>query len=121
MILSRNLYSKINVWKSWWFRRQLRNISGENLFKVFNLHRTKWPEKLYFYSPRLKRMPVFIGNAQLLSQWHERKICETICPTKAIEVRSDEIHIDQAGCIGCGLCIEFAPPGLLKMVSDPPE
>jgi len=120
MILNRNYYSKISIWRGWWFRRQVHKLVGEKLFKVFKLHRTVWPDKLYFYSPRLKRKPLFIGSAEALSQWKNAKLCETICPTQAIEVTADAIMIDDRGCIGCGLCVEFSPPGLLEMSSDIP-
>jgi len=120
MILSRNFFSKVSIWQAFWFRRQIRQISGEKLFKAFKLHKTQWPDKLYFYSPRLKRKPVFTGDKEKLSQWKEARMCETICPTQAIKVKADAIIIDDRGCIGCGLCIEFAPAGLLEMSSELP-
>jgi ferredoxin len=121
MILNRNFYTKISFWKAWWARRQLRKLTGEKLFKAFKLHRTVWPDKLYFYSPRLKRKPLFIGSPEKLSHWQDRKLCETICPTHAIKVTASAIIIDDRGCIGCGLCVEFAPAGLLEMSADSPS
>ncbi len=118
MILNRNFYNKISYWKVFWSRRQMRKFAGEKLFKVFKLHKTEWPDKLYFYSPRLKRKPLFIGSREKLSMWKESKMCEIICPTNAIQVTADAILIDERGCIGCGLCVEFAPAGLLEMSSD---
>lgn len=118
MILNRNLYSKVTFWRAWWTHTQLGKLTGDRLFKAFKLHKTMWPDKLYFYSPRLKRKPIFIGTAEKLSHWQERKLCETICPTHAIEVTADAIMIDDRGCIGCGLCVEFAPPDLLEMSAD---
>jgi ferredoxin len=91
---------------------------GEKLFKAFELHKTDWPTKLYFYSPRLKRKPVFIGSREELSKWKEAALCETICPTHAIKVTADAIIIDDRGCIACGLCVEFAPIGLLEVPTD---
>ncbi len=118
MILNRKFYDKISFFRGWWSHRQIRKLVGEKLFKFFKLHRTVWPTKLYFYSPRLKRKPLFIGDAQKLSLWKESKLCETICPTQAIEMRADAIIIDDRGCIGCGLCVEFAPEGLLIMSGE---
>lgn len=120
MILNRNFYNKISIWRAFWSQRQIRKLAGERLFKVFKLHKTEWPDKLYFYSPRLKRKPVFIGTKAQLSQWKESKLCETICPTHAIEVTADAIMIDDRGCISCGLCVEFAPVGLLEMSAEMP-
>lgn len=120
MILNRNFYSKVSLWQAYWFRRQFSKIVGERLFKALKLHKTQWPDKLYFYSPRLKRKPIFIGNAEKLSLWKDSKLCETICPTYAIKVTSSAIIIDERGCIGCGLCLEFAPAGLLEMSQDLP-
>lgn len=120
MILSRIFFSKVSIWQAFWFRRQIRQISGEKLFKAFKLHKTEWPDKLYFYSPRLKRKPIFTGDKEKLSQWKEAKMCETICPTEAIKVKADTILIDDRGCIGCGLCVEFAPDGVLEMSSELP-
>lgn len=118
MILNRNFYSRSPFWKSWWSRRQLLKLSGEKIFKSFKLHKTEWPESLYFYSPRLKRKPLFIGTAEKLSQWKESKLCETLCPTQAIKVTADAIIIDDRGCIGCSLCVEFAPAGLLEIQGE---
>jgi ferredoxin len=120
MILNRNFYNKISIFRALWSRQQMRKLAGEKLFKVFKLHKTVWPDKLYFYSPRLKRKPLFIGTKAQLSQWKESKLCETICPTYAIEVTAEAITIDDRGCIGCGLCVEFAPAGLLEMSSEMP-
>jgi len=120
MILNRDFYSKVSFIKAWWYRRLVLNLQGEKLYKAFKLHKTEWPNRLYFYSPRLKRIPRFIGNKELLSNWKDSKICETICPTNAIELTATAIKIDDRGCIGCGLCVEIAPEGLLEMPSEIP-
>lgn len=109
------------MWQAWWSRRQIRKLAGEKLFKAFKLHKTEWPDKLYFYSPRLKRKPVFTGTREKLSLWKESKLCETICPTQAINVTAEAIIIDDRGCIGCGLCVDFAPNGLLEMSTEIPS
>jgi ferredoxin len=118
MILNRKFYVKISFLKAWWLRRQIRKLQGEKIFKAFKLHKTEWPNKLYFYSPRLKRKPRFIGNKEQLSTWQESKLCETLCPTQAIKVTAEAIIIDDRGCIGCGLCVEAAPEGLLEIPSE---
>lgn len=120
MILNRNFYTKISFIKSWWHLRQSRKLSGDKVFKAFKLHKTEWPHKLYFYSPRLKRIPRFTGNQEILANWKESKLCEKMCPTQAIKVTADAFIIDDRGCIACGLCVELAPPGLLEMTSEPP-
>jgi ferredoxin len=121
MILNRKYYNNISYLKAWWYSWQLKKIAGEKLFKAFKLHKTEWPNKLYFYSPRLKRRPVFTAGDAKLSNWKELKLCETICPTQAIRVTASAFTIDDRGCIGCGLCVEVAPPGMLKMSSDSPS
>ena len=121
MILDRVFYSKISTFKSFWNLRQLRKISGDKVFRAFRLHKTEWPNKLYFYSPRLKRIPRFTGDVAALTNWKESSICETICPTQAIKVTASAFIIDDRGCIGCGLCVEFAPSGLLEISADSPS
>lgn len=121
MILNRNFYTKISYIKSFWNLRQVRKLAGEKVFKAFKLHKTEWPNKLYFYSPRLKRIPRFTGNTELLSRWKESKVCETLCPTQAIKVTESAFIIDDRGCIACGLCVELAPPGVLEMTSELPK
>lgn len=118
MILNRKYYSKVSVLKSWWALRRIRQWSGEKLFKTFKLHKTEWPNTLYFYSPRLKRIPRFTGNKELLSNWKNSKVCERICPTKAIQVTASAFNIDCRRCISCGLCIELAPPGVLEVSNE---
>ena len=114
MILKRQYFAKISFVKKWWTVFSLRKMSGEKIFKVFSLHKTEWPDKLYFYSPRLRKVPRFTGNTELLSSWKSAKLCETLCPTNAIEVKAQAIVIDERGCISCGLCVELSPPGLLE-------
>ncbi|MGE3608573.1 MAG: hypothetical protein AB7I27_03205 [Bacteriovoracaceae bacterium] len=86
--------------------------------KIFNLFKVELPGRPYFYSPRLKHKPQFTGSTEILKLWQEAKLCETICPTNAIEVLVDDFIIDQQGCIACGLCLEIAPKGLLSTSSD---
>jgi Fe-S-cluster-containing hydrogenase component 2 len=121
MILNREFYSKISYIKSFWNQRMMKKLTGEKVFKAFKLHKTEWPNKLYFYSPRLKRIPKFTGNTEALSLWKESKLCEMICPTQAIKVTADAFIIDDRGCIACGLCVEMAPPGVLEMSTEPPK
>lgn len=118
MILDRSYYNRISMLRAWWSRRQLKKLQGEKLFKFFKLHKTQWPEWPYFYSPRLKRVPRFVGSREQLLHWKESKSCETICPTHAISVTESAIIIDERGCITCGLCVEFSPPGLLEMPTE---
>lgn len=120
MILNRQFYEKISYIRSFWNSRQMKKLSGDKVFKAFKLHKTEWPNKLYFYSPRLKRVPRFTGNTEALSLWKESKLCEMICPTQAIKVTADAFIIDDRGCIACGLCVELAPAGVLEMTSEAP-
>jgi Fe-S-cluster-containing hydrogenase component 2 len=117
MILNRVFYSKISRLRSIWNSQLIRKISAEKAFRAFRLHKTEWPNKLYFYSPRLKRVPRFSGDVEVLRDWKESKLCETICPTQAIKVTASAFIINERGCIACGLCVELAPPGLLEMTS----
>jgi ferredoxin len=119
MILNRSFYSKISPLKSLWNFRQVKKLIGEKVFKAFNLHKTEWPDKFYFYSPRLKRAPRFTGNLEILRNWKDSIICEKLCPTQAIKVTADAFIIDDRGCIACGLCLEVAPPGLLEICWEP--
>lgn len=114
MILNRSFYNKISFWKGFWYRKQAKKLKTERVFKAFKLHKTEWPGKLYFYSPRLKRLPRFVGNQESLAKWEEAKNLEKLCPTNAIKVKSNEIGIDDRGCICCGACVEYAPEGLLE-------
>jgi NAD-dependent dihydropyrimidine dehydrogenase PreA subunit len=118
MILNRTYYSKISLFKAWWFRRQVAKFTGERVYKTFKLFKSDWPNKLYFYSPRLKGKPRFIGTPEELTKWQERHLCETICPTNAIKLTAKSIEIDERGCISCGLCIEVSPPGLLEFTTE---
>jgi len=118
MILDRSFYNKVSPLKAWWSRRQLKKLQSDKLFKAFKLHKVEWPDRLYYYSPRLKRVPKFVGTKEELSKWKDSKMCETICPTHAIEVTASAIIIDDRGCITCGLCVEFAPAGLLEIATD---
>jgi hypothetical protein len=78
MILNRQFYEKISYIRAFWNLRQIKKLSGDKVFKAFKLHKTEWPNKLYFYSPRLKRIPKFTGNVEALSLWKESKLCEMI-------------------------------------------
>lgn len=114
MILNRKYYNKVSVLKSWWSQRQVKALKTEKLFKFFNLHKTEWPDKIYFYSPRLKKVPEYIGSKDDLRSYEIPEVIEAVCPTNAIKVKKDKITIDEKGCIACGLCVEKYPE-LLKM------
>ncbi len=118
MILDRSFYTKISTLKSWWYQRQMRRFSNEKVFKAFKLVKISLPNNIYFYSPRLKRVPRFSGDVDKLSRWKESKECETICPTQAIKVVPSGILIEPRGCISCGACVDFAPDGLIEMPTE---
>lgn len=118
MILDRKFYTKISYFRALWHFRQVKKLRKEKVFKAFKLHKTQWPNKLYFYSPRLKRVPSFTGDLNALSMWKESKMCEIICPTQAIKVTANAFIIDDRGCISCGLCVELAPPGVLEVETE---
>ena len=43
------------------------------------------------------------------------KVCETNCPTKAIQVKSDvELTFDYGACLQCGLCVNVCPSERLE-------
>jgi len=118
MILDRRFYTNTSFLKAWWSQRQLKRFEGEKVFKLFKLFKVSYPDQPYFYSNRLKIRPVFSGNKNLLSNWKEAKLCETICPTQAIKINKEGIKIDPLGCIACGECFSIAPEGLLVSQGD---
>lgn len=118
MILDRKFYNDLPLLRRWWNRYQMKKLRGESLFRHFDLHKSSAPDKLYFYSPRLKRKPRFSGDVELLRSWQDAKLCEKMCPTQAIKVTEDNFLIDDRGCITCGLCVELAPPGLLEVTHE---
>ena len=115
MILDRKFYNNLPVVRRWWNNYQMKKLRGEKIFRFLDLHRSSAPDKLYFYSPRLKRKPKFTGDIELLHSWQDAKLSERMCPTQAIQVTENDFVIDERGCITCGLCVELAPPGLLEV------
>jgi NAD-dependent dihydropyrimidine dehydrogenase PreA subunit len=118
MILDRKFYNDLPIFQRLWGRYQMKKLRGEKLFRFFDLLKSSAPDRLYFYSPRLKRKPRFTGNVQLLQSWQDAKLCERMCPTQAIQVTENDFLIDDRGCITCGLCVELAPPGLLEVTHE---
>jgi len=123
MILNRNFYNQIFFLKAAFYRKKAKalirdSLESRKLFKLFRLTSTEWPNKIYDYSPRLKRVPVFIADKKTLNSWPERKSLEDVCPTGAITVTHDAIIIEPRGCIVCSLCIEAAPEGLLEVPTE---
>jgi formate hydrogenlyase subunit 6/NADH:ubiquinone oxidoreductase subunit I len=118
MILNRKYYSRPSFIKNLWNNFQMRKLTGQKIFRSFRLHQTIFPDRIYFYSPRLKGKPRFSGNVTLLKSWPEARFCEGLCPTNAIKVTENDFIIDPAGCIACGLCVEAAPEGLLVVTSE---
>jgi hypothetical protein len=121
MILSKNFYKSPHFLKriilSWKMRKLLRKKS---FFEALALSQIRLPQ-YFFYSARLKTVPRYSGNLQLLSNWHDLERLPSICPTNAISVTSKMIEIDSAKCIACGLCVEFSPEGLLLTGIPDPE
>ncbi len=118
MILDRKFYNSLPWFRRWWNSYQMNKFHGEKIFRLFDLHKSLSPDKLYFYSPRLKRKPRFTGDTALLHSWQDAKLCEKLCPTHAIKVMENDFLIDDRGCITCGLCVELAPPGLLEVTHE---
>jgi ferredoxin len=118
MILNLRLYAKVSLLRTLWNQWHLRKFSGEKVFKSFRLNRIEWPSRPYFYSPRIKRVPRFTGNIELLKSWKEAMLAAKACPTSAITVKGNDFIINDKGCIICGLCIEMAPKGLLEISSE---
>lgn len=115
MILDRKYYNDLPLLRRWWNSYKINKLRGEGLYRMLQLHKSSSPDKLYFYSPRLKRKPQFTGNIELLRNWQEADLCERMCPTHAIRITENDFVIDERGCITCGLCVELAPPGILKV------
>lgn len=42
------------------------------------------------------------------------RVCENICPAKAIVMKKGKAHIDRKACISCFCCQEFCPKGAMK-------
>jgi len=42
------------------------------------------------------------------------RVCENICPAKAIVMKKGKAHIDRKECIACFCCQEFCPKGAMK-------
>ena len=115
MILDRKYYKDLSFFSRWWSNYQMKKLNGDKIFRLLELHKSLAPDKLYFYSPRLKRRPRYTGDIALLRSWQDARLCERMCPTQAIRITEDNFLIDDRGCIACGLCVELAPPGLLEI------
>lgn len=121
MILDKRFYNRFSFIKAWWIQRQMKRFEGEKVFKMFKLTKVIFPSQLYFYSNRLKTLPVYTGNKNALSNWKEAKLCEIMCPTQAIKINQEDIIIDPSGCFCCGECIRIAPEGLLSCEGEKKE
>jgi Fe-S-cluster-containing hydrogenase component 2 len=121
MILNRRFYAKISLFRTLWNSHRMKKLTGKNVFKAFQIYKIQLPDNVYTYSPRLKRIPRFIGSKELLANWKDAKKCETICPTGAITITSDSFRIDPNGCIACGLCVDVAPEGILEVCQEFPR
>jgi ferredoxin len=118
MILDRRFYQKASRMSFLWWKWKIFKISGRKIYKSFQLVRLDEKNKLYFYSPRLRKIPRYIGTKDLLSAWSHSKDLENECPTKAIKVLTDKVEINLFGCISCGQCVDFAPPGILENIYE---
>ncbi len=121
MILSKKSYKSPNILERVLLFRKMRNLlRNENFFTSLALAKVKLPQ-YFFYSPRLKTVPRFSGNLQLLSNWKELNELPGVCPTNAIRISAKSIEIEKNKCIACGLCVEFSPEGLLLTGIPDPE
>lgn len=121
MILSKNFYKTSNALRTFLLSRRMRSFfRNDKVFSTLSLVEVKLPQ-FFFYSTRLKTVPRFSGNLQLLSNWKELESLPVVCPTNAIKVSQKSIEIDSERCIACGLCVESSPEGLLLMGIRDPE
>ncbi|ABO08805.1 4Fe-4S binding protein [Pyrobaculum calidifontis] len=62
-------------------------------------------------------MPV--GNVEVLQGCTLCGACVNVCPTDALSLREFELRIVPALCIGCGLCAEKCPEGVMRVSESP--
>lgn len=113
MILNKNFYKTPGLFERLMVSKKMKRfLKRDSFFSSLSLAQVRLPQ-FFFYSARLKTVPRFSGNLQLLSTWGELERLPGICPTNAISVSPKNIEIDEKRCIACGLCVEFSPDGLL--------
>ena len=73
------------------------------------------------YNPRLARLVIRnekenLYHIPVVCNQCENAYCMNVCPTKAIHRTQDGIvAIDQEKCIGCGLCAQYCPMGVVLL------
>lgn len=121
MILSTRFFKTPGLLQRILATRRVKALAKENaLQSVITLARVRLPQ-YFFYSPRLRTVPRFSGNLQLLSTYADLPKLPSVCPTNAIRVSAKEISIREEKCIACGLCLEVTPEGLLLSGIREPE
>lgn len=121
MILNKKFYNEPSILQRFILTRKMRSfLRKEHFLQALALSKVSLPQ-YFFYSPRIKTVPHFSGNLQLLSNWQDLPKLPEVCPTKAIRVTQKTIEIDQRKCIACGLCVEVSPEGLLLTGIHDPE
>ncbi|RKL61394.1 4Fe-4S dicluster domain-containing protein [Thermoanaerobacteraceae bacterium SP2] len=43
--------------------------------------------------------------------------CIRVCPSNAIKRNNGVVKIDKEKCIGCGICTEYCPQGVVRLIS----
>ena len=83
----------------------------KNLFKR---HTTMDFDKASPVNQNARGVPV-PSKAATVATCKSCKACETNCPTKAIEVKSDiELNFDYGACLQCGICVNICPSQKLE-------
>lgn len=108
MILRKEYYIRASIFKRFWIKRQLRNLSKSSKLFTPGAWKSSRP------ALRSRHIPKFVGSKNDLLQFKDAKKLEAICPTAALEVAANTILINEKNCIGCQECVKASPEGLFE-------
>ena len=76
-----------------------------------------WPESIAAFHPRIEVISRQQHHVAVTCHHCNNAPCVTSCPVGALTYRNDQVHLNEALCIGCKNCVLACPFGVIEMVS----
>jgi len=80
-------------------------------------NRQSWPESIAAFHPRIEVISHQQNHVTVTCHHCNNAPCVTSCPVGALTYRNEQVHLNEARCIGCKNCVLACPFGAIEMVN----
>ncbi|TNV21941.1 4Fe-4S dicluster domain-containing protein [Buttiauxella sp. B2] len=78
----------------------------------------QWPESVTAFHPRIEVISLQQNHVTVTCHHCNNAPCVTSCPVDALTYCNEQVHLNEARCIGCKSCVLACPFGAIEMVGS---